>query len=89
VLSGNQDNPALLAIHVIQTESSDDEKIAVKNKTINIRSYDESAWSTQEVPVSGKFLDAILKAAGLPPVPKLPSIWDTAPNNFETGTPRK
>jgi hypothetical protein len=89
VLSGNQDNPALLAIHVIQTESHDEQQSAVKNKTTNIRPYNESAWSTEEVPVSGKFLDAILKAAGLPPVPKALSIWDTAPNKSETGTSQK
>jgi hypothetical protein len=89
VLSGNQNNPALLAIHTVQPETHDELKSAVKSKTVNIRPYDETAWSTEEVPVSGKFLDAILKAAGLPPVPKPPSIWDTPSNKSETGAPQK
>jgi hypothetical protein len=93
VLSGNEEDPALIGIPTQFDEPWDETKKAVEEHKVDTKEYYEAMtlstrpnWASYITPVNGKFLNAIRKANGLPPFPLEDDTWGattTAPSGLD------
>lgn len=63
ILAGGLNHPILLGISTHAPDSYEEEKRAVRRGTRNGGSYDADKWATLHVPVTNKFLSAIMVGA--------------------------
>jgi hypothetical protein len=68
MLSGNEDDPALLAITQGVNETPEEEDESIRHNRVNKKPYDEANWSSGFVTVKGDFLEAIKSACSQNPI---------------------
>lgn len=73
LLSGNEDDPVLLAIARSVGETKEMEAKALRRGRPNSGAYDERNWATHYVLVAGDFLEALRRATATDPVREWPA----------------